>query len=118
MRPAIPMESIGRNDATGLNPPSLGTITANCSASAIPTKITVRNEDKRILRNRLRIQIPRATNAFNAIGAILQASELLAQIADMRIDAAVIGRKLAPQYSSHQVFAVYNLACDFHQRFE
>ena len=91
MRPLIPTARIGMNDAAHPNPPALGIMTAAGRTIAIPTKITVRKEDRRILRNRLRIQIPRSTNAFDAIRAILQASDLPAQIADMRVDAAVVG---------------------------
>jgi hypothetical protein len=78
-------------DAAIPNRPTLGITTAAGRTIAIPTKITVRKEDSRILRNRLRIQIPRSTNAFDAIRAVLQASDLFAQIADMRVDAAVVG---------------------------
>src|SRR5918993_2474141 len=105
MRPLMPRASIGMNDAA--IPPPFGITTARGRMTAIPTKITVRKEDNRILRNRLRIQIPRAANTFDAIGAILQAPDLLAQIADMRVDAAVVGPELTPEHSSHQV-----LACD------
>ena len=93
MRPLAPTARIERNHAAHTNPPTLGItiiIDATRRASAIPTKITVRKEERRILRNRLRIEIPRSTNAFDAIRAILQASDLPAQIADMRVDAAIV----------------------------
>ena len=92
MRPLIPTARIGRNDPANSTPLVLGIIIdATGRAIAIPTKTTVRKDDSRILGNKLRIQIPRSTNAFDAIRAVLQTSDLPAQIADMRVDAAVVG---------------------------
>ena len=93
MRPLMPTATIGKNDqAADGNPPPPGMIIdATGIAIAMPRKMTVRKEESRILRNRLRIQIPRPANAFDAIRAILHASNLPAQIADMGVDAAVVG---------------------------
>src|SRR5262245_25274037 len=94
-KPLMPTTRIGKNetaiDSTPRPAPPSGATTANCSASEMPTKTTVRQEDRKTLRNRLRIQVPRSTNAFDAVCTVLQASDLLSQIADMRVDAAVVG---------------------------
>ena len=79
-----------RENRRNSNAPALGTTTATGRAIAIPAKITVRKEDRRILGNRLRIQISRSANALDAIRAIFQAADLLAQIADMRVDPAIV----------------------------
>src|SRR5206468_1982409 len=62
-------------------------------ARAIPAAATVSQNQRKILMNRFRIQVSRSANTFDSFAAVLETSDLLAKIADVRIDAAIERRE-------------------------
>src|SRR5262245_14655771 len=116
MNPLTPKARIGNDNAAIFrNPPlDMTSIAATGRAIAMPTETTVRKKHRKILRKRLRIQVSRSTNAFDALRTVLRPPEFLAEIADVRIDAAIEWRKLTPEYCLDQILAGYRRACDFH----
>src|SRR5262245_51571508 len=72
-----------------------------------PTTTTVSQNQRNILRNKLRIgpassgligqgiQVAHAANAFDALCSVAVCAHLLSQITDMRVDAAVEWRELS-----------------------
>src|SRR5438132_1439838 len=58
----------------------------------------------------LSVEISDAADAFDSLGSVFKQSNLLAQIAHMRIDAAIERREFAAEYIARQLLAANNLA--------
>src|SRR5205085_9040392 len=58
----------------------------------------------------LSVEISDAADAFDSLGAVFKQSNLLAQIAHVRIDTAIERREFAAEYIPRQLLAANNLA--------
>src|SRR6267378_6730945 len=67
---------------------------------------------------RLSVEISDAADAFDSLGSVFKQSNLLAQIAHMRIDAAIERREFAAEYIARQLLAANNLAGRLQQRLQ
>src|SRR5579884_425063 len=95
--------------------------TATMTPSASPTMITVAQYQRKILRKRLRILNPlrlrrtgvnvsHSANSFDALVASVLISKLLAQLADVHVDAAIVGEELASQHVFGDLLAGHDLS--------
>src|SRR5262245_11690330 len=108
MTPLMPKVKNGKANAATFSAPAFGiSIAATVRAIATPTAITVKKKHKKILRNRLRIQISCSPNSLDAFRTVFELADFLAEIADVCVDAPVVWRKLTPKNCSHQVFACH-----------
>src|SRR5262245_55630636 len=88
------------------------------ATSAMPTATTVSQNQRKILTNRLRIQVSRPANAFYALAAILKPPDFFAEIADMRVDAAVEWREFTAEDDLNQLFAAQGGTGNLHEASE
>src|SRR5215471_11324789 len=94
-----------------------------------PTRTTVSQNQRKILRNKLRTrlapglggrgeEVSNPPHSLNALRAILVGPKFLSQVADVGVDAAVKRRKFAPQYLFDEFLPSYNAPRGPHEFFQ
>src|SRR5215204_4407479 len=72
--------------------------------SGLPTR-TPSSSNPPAVRRGARVDVADAADGLDSLGVAGAVAELLAQVADVHVDAPVEDRKLAPEHRAHQVFA-------------